>query len=70
MKALTIRFEDSVDINQLPKGTAVTVSHATILLNGHVMILTDMEDPPEQELLPHTHGIEVNSEGTAGPPIG
>ena len=55
MKLLTIRFEESVDITQLPKGTPVNISDGTIVLNGTVMSLTDLEDPPEAELVPHIH---------------
>lgn len=38
MKALTIRFDDSVDISHLPPGTAVTVGDGTTSLSGHIMI--------------------------------
>ena len=59
MKTLTIRFEDSVDINQLPKGTPVSVSDGTIIANGIVMILADIEELPVQ---PHVHPTAVTSE--------
>lgn len=66
MKALTIRFEDSVDISQLPKGTPVTVSDGTIILNGTVMILTDIEES-EPALVPHNHPRATVEIGPAEP---
>jgi len=69
MKLLTIRFEESVDINQLPKGTEVNISDGTIVLNGTIMILTDIENPPEAELVPHRHPGVGTVELDIGPAV-
>ena len=64
MKLLTIRFEEATDITQLPKGTEVNISDGTIVLNGTIMILTDIEELPDADLVPHIHPgvgtVEVN----------
>ena len=69
MKLLTIRFEETVNITQLPKGTPVNISDGTIVLNGTVMILTDIEDPPEAELVPHSHPATATIDVAVGPAV-
>ena len=69
MKLLTIRFEDSVDITQLPKGTPVNISDGTIVLNGTIMILTDIEELPEADLVPHSHPAIATIDVAVGPAV-
>lgn len=64
MKLITVQFDESVNINSIPKGATVTVSDGTTTLTGKVMALTDMADP-EAVLVPHTHPVT----GAAGLPV-
>lgn len=54
MKLLTIRFDNAV--NLLEKGTAVSVSDGTTLINGVIMMASDVEEVPT---VPHAHEAAV-----------
>ena len=59
MKLLTIKVESSIDLSGLVEGAEVTVSDGTITVTGEVFAETRMPDPPESELLPHSHPAGV-----------
>ena len=59
MKVIIIKFDESVDITFLPKGTTVSVTDGTNTLNnGIVLTLIDILES-EPILLPHSHSAEI-----------
>lgn len=70
MKVLTIKFDDGVDLTHLDVDDAVEVTKDGVAVSGSVMTSPfRMANPPEQELLPHTHPFSVSSEGIVGPAV-
>jgi len=60
MKLIVVNFDDSVDVSSIPVGASVNIGSGTITLSGLVMAITQMEEPPEQELIPHTHNASID----------
>jgi hypothetical protein len=59
MKLLTVRFEEAVDIAALAVGKPVTITDGTVSPAGIVMAVTQLEEPPEPALVPHTHPAAI-----------
>ncbi len=64
MKLITVRVDDSVDIQQWPVGSSIALNPT---VTGMVMALSVVENPapPQPELVPHTHPVA----GVTGAPV-
>jgi hypothetical protein len=56
VKVISISFPDTVDVLAITKGNPATVTQGATSLDGTVLALTDIYEPPT-ELLTHTHVI-------------
>ena len=57
MKLLTIRFEDAADLAAFAVGAKINVSNSSSTTEGVVLAVTNMADPPEAEIVQHTHPV-------------
>lgn len=67
MKLLAIKFESSVDLSRLAERAKVTVSDGTTTVNGEIFAETRLPDPPQPELVPHSHPALASVDVSIGP---
>lgn len=64
-KFVLVQFPDATDISSLTVDKTVQVGTVT---GGTVIVVGNMQNPPEAVLLPHTHSFDAPP-GTTGPAV-
>ncbi len=68
MKFVVIELPESLDISKLPIGGELGISLAGESFKGTVVGSCNVADPPDSEIIPHTHSINfTESSGPAVP---